>query len=408
MNGKVIDVYSGNRFNFETHINEFLIYREDASYTEAFLVEIPCGLYTHDQVHDDMEQVFYILSGEGEVVVKDTQRECEPTTYKVKKGSVVLIPINHYHKIYNHSDKESLKYLCVNAFAENKVEAESLLHAKNVIKNFNMNEEKYLISEPPVLVTGGAGFIGRNLIGKLLSEGKKVVSIDTMPFREEYIDSAYLKNFEAVMLEQGVKGFGKWFQNYCEKMKVIPRKMYCLNGNCGIKKHMLDLSMDEFKEQISDNLIDTYAYIKEFTTVLINNRKEGRVLLASSVGASHAHRELCGYDSAKAGIEAMCRSLSLDLAPYDISINAVEIGPIEDSNTSKRDKDNKDELRRLVPIQRYPQIDEITEELFRLLDCNMSVNGHTYVFDGGLTVQLRPVFSESLNNRERYIREQVK
>ncbi|MBB5874631.1 NAD(P)-dependent dehydrogenase (short-subunit alcohol dehydrogenase family) [Allocatelliglobosispora scoriae] len=49
-------------------------------------------------------------------------------------------------------------------------------------------------------------------------------------------------------------------------------------------------------------------------------------------------------------------------------------------------------LIRLVPLGRYPRLDEIAEAAIMLasgaLDC---ANGHTITLDGGLTVQLRPV-----------------
>lgn len=390
---KQINVFEGERCYFQSHINEFLIKREETKLTEAFLVIIPSGAETHRQIHPDMEQVFYIISGSG---ILETGNE-KIQKQNITKGDVIYIPIKSFHKILN-PNSTSLKYLCVNSFFGEIPERTSLLHAKNVINDYNMNIHWAETIEAPVLVLGASGFIGKAITLKLLKEGETVLAVDNRPFDLEAIPFNLRKNFSFVCM----KNSGD-LEKHIAKSAVIPKAMLSAIGNNGVRKHLFDLETDEFHSQIQSNLVDVYSYIKVFSKIARDKKRGGCIILLGSVGAQKAHREMCGYDAAKGGLESMCRAMALDLAPYDISINIVEIGPIEDSPSSQADGNYIEALRDLVPIKRYPTIKEITDFLYMLIvRDNLSITGHTITIDGGLSVQLRPLTIERVSDVSRY------
>ena len=53
------------RYRFPTHTNYLAMDRSEASSSEVFIVELAPGEAPPAHKHDDMEQVFYILSGRG-------------------------------------------------------------------------------------------------------------------------------------------------------------------------------------------------------------------------------------------------------------------------------------------------------------------------------------------------------
>ncbi len=78
-----------------------------------------------------------------------------------------------------------------------------------------MKERKYLNNK--ILVTGGAGYVGSNLIGKLLDKGTKVRCLDLLMYGDDSIKNYYNnKNFELIkgdirsldILEKSLEGIG--------------------------------------------------------------------------------------------------------------------------------------------------------------------------------------------------------
>ena len=113
----------------------------------------------------------------------------------------------------------------------------------------------------------------------------------------------------------------------------------------------------------------------------------GAIIHMSSGGASHAHRAMASYDAAKGGIEALTRSMALDLAPYGVRVNFVVPGLI-------RTYDICDELAaergQVVPLQRLGTADDMAGPIaFLATDDARYMTGSGVVVDGGVLVQQR-------------------
>jgi mannose-6-phosphate isomerase-like protein (cupin superfamily) len=78
-----------------------------AKYLIMRVAEIPPGGRVSRHVHSDEEQAYFVLEGEGVVVLNDKQ-------YKIKKGYAVFIPLNTPHEVIN-TGATPLKYVFFNA-----------------------------------------------------------------------------------------------------------------------------------------------------------------------------------------------------------------------------------------------------------------------------------------------------
>ena len=65
----VFDPHRAIRYRFPTHTNDLIMDRRDAVASEAFFVILEPGEAPPMHVHNDAEQVFYILEGEGRMTV---------------------------------------------------------------------------------------------------------------------------------------------------------------------------------------------------------------------------------------------------------------------------------------------------------------------------------------------------
>jgi mannose-6-phosphate isomerase-like protein (cupin superfamily) len=106
----VFSTESLKRYSFPTHINDLIVDRSESSTSEVFVVIVEPGKATHMHKHDDTEQVFYVLSGQGVLEVGEQAEQ-----HEMKPGDVVRIPISTYHRISCLGQGE-LRYLAVDCF----------------------------------------------------------------------------------------------------------------------------------------------------------------------------------------------------------------------------------------------------------------------------------------------------
>jgi NAD(P)-dependent dehydrogenase (short-subunit alcohol dehydrogenase family) len=116
----------------------------------------------------------------------------------------------------------------------------------------------------------------------------------------------------------------------------------------------------------------------------------GCIINMSSGGATRAHRQMMAYDTTKGGIEAATRAMALDLAPWQIRVNAVVPGAIAVENRMAIGQENVVQPGDVIPLGRLGTPEDVADAvLFLASDEAAYVTGHCLVVDGGLTVQLR-------------------
>src|SRR5579863_6788331 len=98
------------RYRFPTHTNDLVMDRADSQTSEVFVVVLEKGEAPPLHKHDDTEQVFYILEGEGVLRIGPDQQE-----HPVKPADVVRIPPTVLHSIRCTGEKP-LRYLAIDCF----------------------------------------------------------------------------------------------------------------------------------------------------------------------------------------------------------------------------------------------------------------------------------------------------
>jgi len=129
-------------YYFPTHDNLLVMDRANAETCEAFIVQVAPDKFTHRHVHDDTEQIFYILSGMGRL---DLERGNKKESFTLKPKDFVHVPRNCYHQTFC-SGTDSLKYLAIDVFpgGHNPEEPTWDSHARVVckMKNWDYNEAR--------------------------------------------------------------------------------------------------------------------------------------------------------------------------------------------------------------------------------------------------------------------------
>lgn len=131
----VKDINQGKDYRWSTHTNSLLIDRKDTEGSEVFLTTIEPKKFAPRHIHDDNEQLYYVIKGEGLVTYR-LPSETADKEVKIKAGQVVFIPLQTEHQITCVGEKP-LIYLTIDVFPKGKPADEPTweAHAKKLAAN---------------------------------------------------------------------------------------------------------------------------------------------------------------------------------------------------------------------------------------------------------------------------------
>jgi len=214
------------------------------------------------------------------------------------------------------------------------------------------------------LVTGASRGIGAAIAKKLASDGCEVIT----PTRAE-LDLASDKSIEAYlsMLEQPVD---------------------ILVNDAGINRIavMENVQSQDLTDTLQINLIAPFR-LAQFLAPQMIARQFGRIVNISSVWSVISRAGRISYTMSKTAINGMTRSLAVELAPYNILVNAVAPGYVMTDLT--RQNNSVAELEKIsqaIPARRLAEPQEIANVVaFLCSEHNTYLTGQIIVVDGGYT-----------------------
>ena len=241
------------------------------------------------------------------------------------------------------------------------------------------------MSKKNVLITGASRGIGKAILESfnkehfLVGTGTSDSSVDSIL---KNIKSLGLEG-EAFKLDLGNRKSIKQLVSLLEDKEIYPD---ILINNAGITRDNIMLRM---QEEEWDNVIDVhlngqYLLIKSFLKKMVKN-KWGRIINISSTSAVLGNKGQANYAAAKAGIEAMSRSLARELGSRNINVNCVAPGFIETDMTKEISKGNEEILASQIPLGRLGRANEIAEVVnFLASEQANYITGQTIHVNGGL------------------------
>ncbi|MEQ8225712.1 MAG: SDR family oxidoreductase, partial [Candidatus Eremiobacterota bacterium] len=161
-----------------------------------------------------------------------------------------------------------------------------------------------------------------------------------------------------------------------------------LVNNAGINNlgYSYDFSDEDLDKIINTNLISCLYIIRKILPGMIN-RNYGRIVNISSIWSVVSKPRRYLYSVSKSGINAMTRSLAVEVSKKNILVNSVAPGFVKTELTVRNNtKKEISDIEKSIPIGRLAKPEEIAELVsFLVSEKNSYITGQTIVIDGGYT-----------------------
>ena len=243
------------------------------------------------------------------------------------------------------------------------------------------------------IVTGGAQGIGKGIVERYVKENAKVAIFD--------IDKDMLEATEAEMKSMGgdvitftVDVLSK--EQIFNAVNAVADKwghIDILVNDAGICPwaDFLEIPEEDWDKVMGINLKGYFLMSQAVGRIMSKQKDGGSIIHMSSVNGLAAEAQIAHYNVSKGGINMLTMSMALELAKYNIRVNAICPGCI-DTRLNRSDIENEEWLKeylKTIPMGRVGKPSDIASAAFFLAsDDSAYITGHLLVVDGGQIIKL--------------------
>jgi len=240
------------------------------------------------------------------------------------------------------------------------------------------------------IITGARRGMGKSHALKLAGAGAKVVVSDISQEEcQKVVDEIQKNGGEAIAVKCDVTkreevenmvraAVGKW------------GKVDILVNNAGICqfKPFLELTEEEWDRTLDINLKGYFLCAQACAKEMVK-QKSGAIVNIASIVMGQMGKGMAGlahYSASKGGIVALTKTLALELAPYNIRVNAIAPGTIDTPMVASAKTDPKmlEATLNMIPLHRMGKPEEVSNlVLFLASEASSYMTGSTVVIDGG-------------------------
>ena len=247
------------------------------------------------------------------------------------------------------------------------------------------------LSGRTAVVTGAARGIGAGEAIRLAQDGANVAVLDlSAEACQETVEAVERTGSEALAIACDVSSAQQVTAAFEEVANRFGRIDILVN-NAGVLRDHLSFKMSEedWDTVLDIHLKGSFLCSRAAQKYMVQ-QEYGKIVMTSSIVAL-GNKGQVNYSSAKAGLQAMARTLALELGRFNVNVNAVAPGWIETEMTKEAAErvgmtmeDMKKQFASNIPLKRFGKVEDIANVVAFLVSDEASyISGETIYVSGG-------------------------
>ena len=234
-----------------------------------------------------------------------------------------------------------------------------------------------------IILTGATGGIGNSIVNTLVSQKAKLLVTGT---NDRKLEELKKKHKNLITLKQDISIHNE-LENFIDKCNTeLGDRIDVLINNAGITKDNLTIRMDknDWDRVINVNLTSTFL-LSKYTIKKMLKKKSGKIINITSVVGHTGNIGQANYSASKGGVTSMSKSLSLEYAKKNITVNCIAPGFIDTAMTEKINEEFRNQLKSKIPLDRFGTPQDIANcAAFLCSDLSNYITGETIHVNGGM------------------------
>ena len=233
-----------------------------------------------------------------------------------------------------------------------------------------------------ILITGASGGIGNELVKKFVLLGGNVLCSGTKTEKLDLLKKQYrnikVKKFDIIEHSR--------IEEFIDNVFLELGGLDILINNAGTNVDNLSLRMkdEEWQKVIDINLTSTFLLCKYAIKKMLKN-KYGRIVNITSIVGHTGNIGQANYAASKSGMIGMTKSLAIEYAKKNITLNCVSPGFIQSNMTDKILESIKAVLTSKIPMSKLGSGEDVANSVaFLSSDAASYITGETIHVNGGM------------------------
>ena len=241
------------------------------------------------------------------------------------------------------------------------------------------------------VITGSSGGIGQALVKTYLSDGYFVLGLDINPSELPISDHYEEIDVNLLMFSKDISYRDSILENIKEILPDKVNKFVLINNAAEqILKSVAEIQWQDWENSLAVNTVAPFFLVQGLTEELIAS--SGHVINISSIHAKLTKKNFTCYSASKSALEAVTRSLALEISPMGVSVNAIAPAAI---STEMLKASFNDEPKKLLELESYhPSTSIGTPEQVAIFAKSITdqkcgfLTGAVFDFNGGISGRL--------------------
>ena len=242
-----------------------------------------------------------------------------------------------------------------------------------------------------VLITGGSQGIGQGIAFRLAEEGADIAIdyVGNSEAADATVAQIEKRGRRGLAIEADISSVDQIHSMMKQAVDSFGGVDVLIN-NAGVEKRasIWEVTEHDYDLVLKINLKGAFFASQAFVQHRMAVKKPGKIINISSVHEELPFPHFTSYCASKGGMKMMMRNLSIEVAPYGITVNNIAPGAIETPiNTALlNDPPKLKALLENIPLARLGQVSDVAGVAAFLVSADADyITGATVVVDGGLT-----------------------